>query len=152
MLEPELFYIFTRRLNEAAINCMVTGSAASIIYGQPRLTHDVDFVVELAAADLPRISEDFPSAEFYCPPLEVMRTEINRENRGHFNIIHHQTGFKADIDRNDGFRRFDENKKLEKTKTFLGLLRRSTSLLKSYSILLKGVRPSILQTSGVCSR
>jgi hypothetical protein len=97
MLEPELFYIFTRRLNETAISYMVTGSVASIIYGQPRLTHDVDFVVELAAADLPRISAVFPLDEFYCPPLEVMRTEINRENRGHFSIIHHQTGFKADI-------------------------------------------------------
>lgn len=97
MLEHELFYIFTRRLNEAAINYMVTGSVASIIYGQPRLTHDVDFVVELGAADLPRLSAFFPLDEFYCPPLEVMRTEIKRENRGHFNIIHHQTGFKADI-------------------------------------------------------
>lgn len=97
MPEPELFYIFTRRLNEVAVNYMVTGSMASIVYGQPRLTHDIDFVVELAAGDLARLSAVFPSDEFYCPPLEIMRTEIKRENRGHFNIIHHQTGFKADI-------------------------------------------------------
>lgn len=118
MLERELFYIFTRRLNEAAVNYMVTGSLASIVYGQPRLTHDVDFVVELAAAELPRLLSVFPSDEFYCPPLEVMRTEVNRENRGHFNIIHHQTGFKADIypAGNDAFQRegIRRKRKIEK--------------------------------------
>jgi hypothetical protein len=39
----------------------------------------------------------FPPDEFYCPPQEVIKTEIARETRGHFNIIHHATGFKADI-------------------------------------------------------
>jgi predicted nucleotidyltransferase component of viral defense system len=31
------------------------------------------------------------------PPKEIILNEIARESRGHFNIIHHETGFKADI-------------------------------------------------------
>jgi len=39
----------------------------------------------------------FPAEDFYHPPEVVIRTEIGREARGHFNLIHHATGFKADI-------------------------------------------------------
>ena len=45
MSEQNLFYLFVSRLNAAHINYMVTGAAASIIYGEPRLTHDIDIVV-----------------------------------------------------------------------------------------------------------
>jgi hypothetical protein len=34
---------------------------------------------------------------FYCPPEEVLIIESRRQQRGHFNIIHHETGHKADI-------------------------------------------------------
>ena len=97
MLEAELYELFIRPLNDADIAYMVTGSVASIIYGQPRMTHDIDLVVEVPADRLEELIVRFPERDFYCPPLEVMRTEINRESRGHFNFIHHQTGFKADI-------------------------------------------------------
>ncbi len=39
----------------------------------------------------------FPIGEFYCPPIEVIRREAARSERGHFNVIHHNTGFKADF-------------------------------------------------------
>ena len=45
MPEPELFLLFVRPLNRAGIRYAVTGSVAAIFYGEPRLTHDVDFVV-----------------------------------------------------------------------------------------------------------
>jgi hypothetical protein len=44
-----------------------------------------------------RLPEVFPPAEFYCPPAEVIAVEVEREQRGHFNIIHHETGFQADV-------------------------------------------------------
>ena len=47
MSEQNLFYLFVSRLNAAHINYMVTGAAASIICGEPRLTHDIDIVVEI---------------------------------------------------------------------------------------------------------
>lgn len=95
--EGNVFLLFTRRLNALGIRYMVTGSVASIAYGESRLTHDVDIVVEIRRADVERLAAAFPLSEFYLPPAEVMTIEVNRPQRGHFNIIHHDTGFKADI-------------------------------------------------------
>jgi hypothetical protein len=95
--DSNVFLLFVRRLNSLGIRYMVTGSVASIAYGEARLTHDVDIVVEIARADVARIINAFPASEFYVPPPEVMRIEVLRAQRGHFNIIHHETGFKADV-------------------------------------------------------
>ena len=97
MPEPELFLLFVRPLNRAGIRYLVTGSVAAIFYGEPRLTHDVDFVVFLRDSDIEKLAEVFPSAEFYLPPPEIITTEAHREQRGHFNIIHLETAFKADV-------------------------------------------------------
>jgi hypothetical protein len=93
----ELFLVFTDRLEALGATYMVTGSVAAMIYGEPRLTHDIDVVVDLDErhiAELPRL---FPDTEFYCAPHEVVLVESRRAQRGHFNIIHHESGFKADI-------------------------------------------------------
>ncbi len=42
MPEHKLFHIFISRLNALGIHYMITGSVASMIYGEPRLTHDID--------------------------------------------------------------------------------------------------------------
>lgn len=76
---------------------MITGAAASIIYGEPRLTNDLDLVLELNKSNVDKFIQAFPSGEFYCPPEEVIITEIGRPVRGHFNLIHHETGFRADV-------------------------------------------------------
>jgi hypothetical protein len=47
MPEPDLFLLFVRPLNRAGIRYVISGSVAAIFYGEPRLTHDVDFVVFL---------------------------------------------------------------------------------------------------------
>lgn len=47
MEEPNLFQIFLSRLNKIDIRYMITGAVAVIIYGEPRLTQDIDLVVEL---------------------------------------------------------------------------------------------------------
>jgi len=97
MPEPNLFGIFTKRLNEAGIRYVITGAVASVIYGEPRLTHDIDLVVEMAGKDVAKFLQLFPSADFYCPPMEVIKVELARPLRGHFNLVHHETGFKADV-------------------------------------------------------
>ncbi|MSU33720.1 MAG: hypothetical protein EXS36_01135 [Pedosphaera sp.] len=97
MPEANLFLLFTNRLNTLGVRYMVSGSVAVIIYGEPRLTHDVDLIVVLDREQIARLPEVFPLAEFYCPPTEVVAVEAAREQRGHFNIIHHETGFKADV-------------------------------------------------------
>lgn len=97
MQESELFLLFVRRLNDAGVRYVIGGSVASIFYGEPRLTNDVDIVVFLNASDVGRLPEMFPAVDFYLPPLEVMITEVMREQRGHFNILHKASSFKADI-------------------------------------------------------
>jgi len=76
---------------------MVSGSTAAIVYGEPRLTNDVDIIVVLDRGHIANLPKAFPADEFYCPPEEEITLEAAREQRGHFNIIHLATGFKADV-------------------------------------------------------
>jgi hypothetical protein len=49
--EIEVLRIVTERLEAAEMPYMVTGSMALGVYAVPRMTRDIDLVVELAAAD-----------------------------------------------------------------------------------------------------
>ncbi|MGH7937213.1 MAG: hypothetical protein ACRD5Z_03425, partial [Bryobacteraceae bacterium] len=60
-------------------------------------TLDLDVIVLLAGTEPERLSEVFPEDEFYCPPADVIKLEAARAQRGHFNLIDHETGFKADV-------------------------------------------------------
>lgn len=42
MPERKPFLLFTRKFNELRLPYMVSGSVASIFYGEPRMTNDVD--------------------------------------------------------------------------------------------------------------
>lgn len=97
MQEHNLFLIFIRPLNELGFKYIVTGAAAAIIYGEPRLTNDIDIVIEIENKDIDRIIKYFPSSEYYVPPKEIILIEKGRTERGHINLIDHATGFKADI-------------------------------------------------------
>lgn len=97
MSEPDLIELFVFPLNRLGIRYLVSGSVAAMLYGEPRVTHDVDFIVFLRADDIPRLAGAFPSPEFYVPPADVIVAEMSRERRGHFNIIHADSGLKADF-------------------------------------------------------
>lgn len=97
MQNLNLFSVFIDKLNEYNIDYFVTGSVASILYGEPRLTHDIDLVILLSENEADKIVKAFQLKDFYCPPSEVIKYETLRSNRGHFNIIHQETGFKADF-------------------------------------------------------
>jgi hypothetical protein len=97
MPQTELFLIFLRLFNRAGFRYVIGGSVASIFYGEPRMTDDVDLVVFLNDSEIQRLPEVFPQTEFYLPPEEVIRAEVARPQRGHFNIIHSATSFKADV-------------------------------------------------------
>ena len=97
MPKHNLFRIFVSRINKLSISYMITGAVASIIYGEPRLTNDIDLVIDLKPDNVEKFAAAFPFEEFYCPPSEVIKLEIRRPLRGHFNLIHHETAFRADI-------------------------------------------------------
>lgn len=98
MPEPEPFLVFVRKLNELGVPFMVTGSVAALLYGEPRVTHDVDIVIDLSGLHaLERLEQLFPLDTFYCPPVEVLRHEVSRRQRGHANLIERASGLKADL-------------------------------------------------------
>lgn len=97
MPAPDELSLFVDRLEDIGAPYMVTGATAAILYGQPRVTNDLDVVLSLDDAGRGALLRAFPETEFYVPPESVIRTEQARTQRGHFNLIHHESGYKADI-------------------------------------------------------
>jgi hypothetical protein len=88
---------FIEPLERLALPYCITGSVAASVYGEPRLTADIDIVLVLRLPDIPALRSVFPEAEYYVPPTETMREAMDRATGGMFNLIHHQSQFKADL-------------------------------------------------------
>ena len=97
MPAPNPVAIFAPPLNQLGLQWMAVGSIASNAFGEFRVTNDLDLILVLPGGQAKRLAAAFPDGEFYCPPVEVIELEAARDERGHFNLIHHETGFKADI-------------------------------------------------------
>ena len=80
------------RLDAARIPYMVTGSMAANYYAVPRMTRDIDLVVELSVADADRLCALFE--DFYLDPGAV-RTAIAGQTS--FNAIHTASVVKVDF-------------------------------------------------------
>jgi len=96
MRETDFFSLFTDKLEIERVPYMVTGSAVVVAYGEPRLTNDIDLVLDLDLRQALRLGACFDSFSYSYPIEETLRAETSRESRGHFNIIHYPTGLKAD--------------------------------------------------------
>jgi len=93
----DLLDLFVVPLARAGIAHLVSGSVASMFYGEPRATLDVDVAIQLPAGRIPLLESCFPSDAFYLPPAEVLHIELSRPTHGHFNVIHLDSGYKADF-------------------------------------------------------
>ncbi len=89
----EVLRLVARRLDEARIPYMLTGSLAMSHYAEPRFTRDVDVVIELSAPDVQRVAGLFDD-DFYVDP-EAMAAAVTRE--GMVNLIHTATIVKVDF-------------------------------------------------------
>ncbi len=94
MTQDEVFGLFLRKLDEAGFQYMVCGSVAAIVYGEPRMTNDMDVVIAVLPPRAREFFQLFDSSGFYCPPNEVLESEL--QTRGQFNLLHHETGVKID--------------------------------------------------------
>jgi len=74
---------------------MLTGSVGAFAYGEPRLTNDMDVVVDLSPAKVDGLAREFSSKGYYFPPRAAVLAEILR--RGQFNILHVESGSKVDL-------------------------------------------------------
>jgi hypothetical protein len=97
MSDPSLIALFVRPLIHLRVPYLVTGGVASVVYGEPRLTRDIDLVIELRPRDARRFAGAWPAEDFYVPPVEVIEEECGRTEHGHFNVIHNQTALRADV-------------------------------------------------------
>ena len=93
----DLIAVFAPRFDASGIEWMIAGGVASIVYGEPRLTQDLDIVASITAAHADRFAGQFPEPEFYCAPPEVIAEEAGRDAFGHFNVMHLETGARADV-------------------------------------------------------
>lgn len=111
--EFKVLEMVARRLEKGNIPYMITGSIAMNYYATPRMTRDLDFVVELNAADLSRFVYLF--SDTFVIESEAVLQAI--QNQGMFNILHQQWVIKADfiIRKSDPYRQpeFDRRRKVE---------------------------------------
>ncbi|MBM4440744.1 MAG: hypothetical protein FJ027_10000 [Candidatus Rokubacteria bacterium] len=91
--ELDVLRIVTGRLDADGIPYMVTGSMAVNYYAVPRMTRDIDIVVDLSIADLDRVCTLFQD-DFYLE-REAVRASI--ELRATFNVIHASLVVKVDF-------------------------------------------------------
>jgi len=89
----EFLKLIAARLDGAGIPYMVTGSVALAVYAVPRMTRDIDLVVDVQAEDVHRLVTLF-IADCYIDE-ESVRDAVAR--RGMFNIIHNDWILKADF-------------------------------------------------------
>ena len=97
------------RLDTARIQYMLTGSMAMAIYSVPRMTRDIDLVIEYQPEDAPRITALF-KADCYVDVESIQEAAIRRSM---FNIIHTEWIIKADfiVRGNDKYRRVEFDRK-----------------------------------------
>lgn len=97
MPAPSPLAPFLEPLERAGLQYCITGSVAASVYGEPRLTADIDVIVLLRVEDIAALRAAFPEERYYVPPDETLRLELARSSRGLFNLIHHASHFKADM-------------------------------------------------------
>ncbi|MCI0379640.1 MAG: hypothetical protein L0215_18690 [Gemmataceae bacterium] len=72
----------------------VTGSMATIAYGEPRFTNDIDVVVRLQLEQVNALCAAFPQPEFYLSKEAAGQAVRGRHQ---FNILHPESGLKIDV-------------------------------------------------------
>lgn len=88
---------FLRKIEAINLDYMITDSVASILYGRPRLTQDMDVVVVFPVTKIEHFVRSFDVEDYYCPPDEAIKEALRLGDKGHLNIIDQRTGFKIDI-------------------------------------------------------
>lgn len=94
MDQDELLRFTVAALERVGVPYLVTGSVATIFFGEPRFTNDLDVVVDLPADRIAAFCEQFPPEDFYLD-REAMARALRR--RGQFNVIHPRSGLKIDV-------------------------------------------------------
>jgi hypothetical protein len=103
--ETDILRDLSGKFAQAEIAYMLTGSFAMNYYAQPRMTRDLDIVVQLAAKDADKLVHLF-STEYYIA-LEAIHVAIAHESS--FNLIHFESVIKIDciVQKKSAYRRLE---------------------------------------------
>jgi len=94
MNQAELLEELSQILENLEIQYLITGSVATIAYGEPRFTNDIDVVVRLFPFQVDGLCAAFPASDFYLSP-ETVNEAV--EKYGQLNILHPASGLKIDV-------------------------------------------------------
>lgn len=101
----------SERLTSIGVTHMLSGSAALTVYAEPRMSRDLDFVVDLGAFQIPRFVQAF-HGDFYVDDVAVRQAVQDRDL---FNIVHEASGWKIDlvIAKEDAYRQLELSRRVE---------------------------------------
>lgn len=108
----ELIQNITTSLDRKGIPYMISGSLAFNMYCIPRMSMDIDLVIELNLSNVHGFFDIFKSG--YYIDKETVLQEIKRI--GMFNVIDHRSGFKIDflIRKNTEYRLLEFSRRIQK--------------------------------------
>lgn len=91
--ELEVLKIVVKRLESAGVPYMITGSIAANFYTTPRMTRDIDIVIEIGENNIEVLFSLF-SDDFYIDKDSIRNAICNKQI---FNIIHKEGVVKIDF-------------------------------------------------------
>lgn len=94
MEQPELVRKIVEVLEARGLPYMLVGSLASGVYGEPRLTQDIDVVIALPLAEVDAFCGEFTAPDFYVSKSAARQAVMLG---GQFNVIHPASGNKIDV-------------------------------------------------------
>jgi len=111
-VELEILRLVTGKLESLGISYMLSGSVAAGFFAQPRMTRDIDIVIELIAEQVPTVVEAFVG-DFYIDEDDV-REAVNL--LGMFNIIHFHAVVKVDfiVRKDSPYRQLEFKRRVQK--------------------------------------
>lgn len=94
MSQQELLKKVVGVFGKVGIEYMLTGSFVSSLQGEPRSTHDIDFVVSIQLKAVKALVRTFPPSDYHLDEESIIDAI---SNHGMFNLIDVNTGDKVDF-------------------------------------------------------
>lgn len=94
MSQQDLLKRVVGALEESGCQYIVTGSYASSLQGEPRLTHDIDLVVVIPPGSVDKLIGYFPAPEFHLDG-GLMKAAIREQSM--FSVLHVPEGDNVDF-------------------------------------------------------
>jgi len=109
--ELDILKDITQKLDKVNISYMLTGSIAMNYYAVPRMTRDIDIIIEIYFKDIDPLIEIFKD-EYYIERNSIIDS-IKRNSI--FNIIHNSSFIKVDfiIRKKEEYRKIEFNRRLK---------------------------------------